>query len=171
MVNKQSRTKDILRLILSLLALILINYFGTFFFKRFDLTEERRFTLSEQTVNTLDSLTEEVIVKVYLEGDDLNAGFLRLQKEIREMLDEFEAYSSNNLSYEFVNPYSLNKDPDKVIEQLSRRGIQPTNLTVNTESGLKQQYIFPAATIYYKGKSLNVQLLKTECKPAHASII
>ena len=161
MVKKHSRTYDLFKLFVWLLVLVAINYVGSFFFTRLDLTEEKRFTLSDQTINTLDSLEEELIITVYLEGD-LNSGFVRLQKETKEMLDEFEAYADQGLTYEFVDPYSLNKDPNKVFEQLGKKGLQPTNVQLNTESGSEQQYLFPGAIIYYQGKSLPVQLLKSE---------
>lgn len=161
MVKKHSRTYDLFKLFIWLLVLVAINYVGSFFFTRLDLTEEKRFTLSDQTINTLDSLEEELIITVYLEGD-LNSGFVRLQKETKEMLDEFEAYADKGLTYEFVDPYSLNKDPNKVFEQLGKKGLQPTNVQLNTESGSEQQYLFPGAIIYYQGKSLPVQLLKSE---------
>jgi ABC-2 type transport system permease protein len=161
MVKKHSRSYDLFKLSVWLLVLVAINYIGSFFFTRLDLTEEKRFTLSDQTINTLDSLEEELVITVYLEGD-LDAGFLRLQKETKEMLDEFEAYADQGLSYEFVDPYSLNKDANKVFEQLGKKGLQPTNFQSNTESGSKQQYLFPGAIIYYQGKSFPVQLLKSE---------
>lgn len=161
MVKKHSKTFDLFKLLIWLLVLVAVNYIGSFFFTRLDLTEEKRFTLSDQTINTLDSLEEEIIIKVYLEGD-LNAGFVRLQKETKEMLDEFEAYAYQGLTYEFIDPYTINKDPNKVFDQLAKKGLQPTNVQINTESGTKQQYLFPGAIIYYQGKTLPVQLLKSE---------
>lgn len=161
MVTKHSKTFDLFKLLIWLLILIGINYLGSYFFTRIDLTEEKRFTLSDQTINTLDSLEDEITIKVYLDGD-LNAGFIRLQKETKEMLDEFEAYADNGFSYEFIDPYTINKDPNKVFDQLAKKGLQPTNVQINTESGTKQQYLFPGAIIYYQDKSLPVQLLKSE---------
>jgi ABC-2 type transport system permease protein len=132
-------------------------------FYRFDLTSEKRYTLSPATKNLLSKIDETVFVKVYLEGD-FPAGFKRLRNETREMLDEFRTYSNNNIEYEFINP---SENPDKkqqneVYKQLYDRGLQPTNLEVKEESGTSQQVIWPGALVSYKGREAPWQLLKTQ---------
>ncbi len=158
---KSVKTKDLSILAISLISLVIINIISSKLFWRFDLTEEKRYTLSDQTISILENLEEEVTVTVYLEGD-LNAGFVRLKKETQEMLDEFKAYAPGNLFYEFVDPYTLNKDPNKVFSQLAEKGLHPTNVVINTESGEQNQYLYPGAIVYYKNKTLPVQLLKSE---------
>lgn len=158
---KSIKSKDISNLIIGISCILLINYIGSMLFFRLDLTEEKRFTLSDQTIALLDSLDEELSIKVYLEGD-LNPGFLRLRNETEEMLQEFEAYANGNLVYEFINPYDLGGKPEKVFQDLANQGLQPTNLETKEEGGLKQQYIIPGALMYYQNRKLPIQLLKSE---------
>ncbi len=161
--NKRNKKRDIVALGLAIALLIMINYIGSFVFHRFDLTTEKRYTLSDVTKDLLKNLDDVIYVKVYLEGD-FPAGFKRLRNETKEMLDEFRTYSNNNIEYEFINP---SENPDKkqqneVYKQLYDKGLQPTNLEVKEESGTTQQIIFPACLVSYRGHELPWQLLKTQ---------
>jgi ABC-2 type transport system permease protein len=150
-------------LVLSIAIIVLLNFIGSFVFHRFDLTSEKRYTLSPTTIDMLEKLDDVVYVKVYLEGE-FPAGFKRLRNETREMLDEFRAYSKDNIQYEFINP---SENPDKkqqedVYRQLYQKGLMPTNLEVKEETGTTQQVIWPAALVSYKGREMPWQLLKQQ---------
>jgi len=77
-------------LLVVLMIIILLNFVGTFLFKRFDLTTEKRYTLSESTRKLLKSLDDVLYIKVYLQGD-FNPNFTRLKNETKELLDEFQS--------------------------------------------------------------------------------
>ena len=117
MTQKKStrKRKDITMLLVVLSILILLNFVGSFLFKRFDLTTEKRYTLSESTKKLLKKLDDVVYIKVYLQGD-FNPNFTRLKNETKEILDEFRAYSNNNLEYELINPLDnpSKEETDKV---------------------------------------------------------
>ena len=163
MNNKRNKKRDLVALGLAIALLIMLNYIGSFVFHRFYLTTEKRYTLSDATKELLKNLDDVVFVKVYLEGD-FPAGFKRLRNETKEMLDEFRAYSDNNIEYEFINP-SANSDKKQQNEfhkQLYDKGLDPTNLEVKEESGTTQQIIFPGAIVTYRGHDLPWQLLKMQ---------
>ncbi len=139
-----------------------MNFLGSFIFHRFDLTSEKRYTLSDVTKKILGDLNDVVYVKVYLEGE-FPAGFKRLSNETKEMLDEFRAFSNDNIEYQFINP-SLSadkKEQNDIYKQLYEKGLQPTNLEVKSETGTSQQILFPGAIVSYKGREVPWQLLKT----------
>ncbi|HEX8517929.1 MAG TPA: gliding motility-associated ABC transporter substrate-binding protein GldG [Bacteroidia bacterium] len=159
----KNKKRDITALGLSILVIVLLNFVASFVFHRFDLTSEKRYTLSPATKTLLGKLDETIYVKVYLEGE-FPAGFKRLRNETREMLDEFRTYSNNNIEYEFINP-SANPDKaqqNEVYKQLYDKGLQPTNLEVKEASGTSQQVIWPGALVSYKGSEAPWQLLKTQ---------
>ena len=153
---------SIFQLFIALVIIVLVNVLGSFVFHRFDLTSEKRYSLSPATKDLLENLDDVVLVKVYLEGE-FPAGFKRLRNETKEMLDEFRAYAGDNIQYEFINPSesSDEKKRNEVYRHLFKQGLQPTNLTVKEESGKKEQVIFPGAIFTYKGKDIPVQLLKS----------
>ena len=157
-----NKKRDILSLVLAVIILVLLNIVGSFVFHRFDLTSEKRYTLSDATKKLLGELNDVVYVKVYLEGE-FPSGFKRLRDETREMLDEFRIYSNDNVEYEFINPNASadKKQQLEIQQQLSNKGLIATNLEVKEESGISQQIIFPGAIVSYKGREVPWQLLKT----------
>ncbi|OFY83824.1 MAG: gliding motility-associated ABC transporter substrate-binding protein GldG [Bacteroidetes bacterium RIFCSPLOWO2_12_FULL_35_15] len=163
-MNKRNKKRDLTALGLAIIIVILLNFVGSFVFHRFDLTSEKRYTLSDATKNLLGDLNDVVYVKVYLDGDELNAGFKQLRTSTKEMLDEFRAYSNENIEYEFINP-SANPDKkqqNEVYKQLFNKGLQPFNVEDKTESGTTQQLVWPGAIVSYKGREMPWQLLKTQ---------
>lgn len=155
-------SRDIIQLALGIIIVILLNFIGTYFFHRFDLTSEKRFTLSPSSKELVKELDDVVFVRVYLEGE-FPAGFKRLRDKTREMLDEFRAQGKSKVEYEFINPSeSPNvEERQKIYQQLMKQGLQPTNLQVKDEAGTSQKIIFPGAIFSYKGREVPVQLLKS----------
>lgn len=153
------KRKNLIPLLLGLAIIILVNIISSFVFTRFDLTTEKRYSLSEATKDLLKEVDDIVYFKVYLEGD-FPAGFKRLRRETKETLDEYRAYNKN-IQYEFINP-SASEDIQtrkSIYEQLVNKGLNPTDLQVKSKGGMSKQIIFPGAIVSYKGKELPLQLL------------
>jgi len=163
MSNKRNKKRDLIALSLSIIILILLNFVASFLFHRFDLTSEKRYTLSDATKKLLSELDDVVYVKVYLEGD-FPSGFKRLRNETKEMLDEFRAYSNNNIEYEFINPSenSDKKQVEEVYKQLYKKGLQRFNLEDKTDEGTTEKLIWPGAIVSYRGHEVPWSLLKTQ---------
>lgn len=155
------KKKHWLKFIIGAIVLIVLNIAATQFFFRIDLTEDNRYTISDATKQVLENLDEQVFVTVYLTGD-LPASFKRLENSIREQLEEFEIYGGRNVRYVFSDPTAIadKQARNQFYQQLTDKGMQPTNL-VNKE-GEKQveKIIFPWALITYKNKEASVLLLK-----------
>ncbi len=151
-----------MQLVITVVIILLVNFISSRIFHRFDLTAEKRYTLSEETRMILRNLEDIVYIRVYLEGD-LPVGFSRLNTAIRELLDEFRVYAPQNLQYEFIDPA---EDPDPQIRrnlfnQLYGIGLQPTNVQVRAKDGsTSQKIVFPGAVISYKEADVAVNLLK-----------
>jgi len=162
MHKRNNRQKSLFRLAFGILVLFLLNLLVAKVYLRFDLTAEKRYTLSEGTIKTLQQLDDYAYFKVYLEGD-FPAGFKKLRNETRDMLEEFKACSPY-IEYTFVNPSGIaNKEKRKIlIQELVDKGLQPTNLHVNKKEGKSQILIFPSLIIQYKGKEIPVELLKSQ---------
>ncbi|MCF8258320.1 MAG: gliding motility-associated ABC transporter substrate-binding protein GldG [Flavobacteriales bacterium] len=161
MVNR-ARTRDLLQLVIVAGIIVAVNVLGGFFFARFDLTSEQRYTLTDTSKELLKSLDDVVYVKVYLDGD-MPAGFRRLRDRTRETLDEFRAFSGNRIEYIFINP---SDEPDEksrndLYRQLAKQGIAPTNIQIKGKDNVEQKLLFPGALLTYKGRDVALQLLKS----------
>jgi ABC-2 type transport system permease protein len=114
-----------------------------------DLTEEKRYTLTDGTKALLEKQEDIIFVRVLLEGE-FPAGFKRLQSATREMLEDFRSVSSY-VEYEFYNPNEGNADQVNTLrEQFKEEGILPVNLRVKGVEGTSTKSIFPYA-IFTKG--------------------
>lgn len=155
------RLESILYFLIGVFVIIIANQLSSRVFYRFDLTEEKRYTISEASKNILGNLEDAVYVDVYLEGD-MPAGVKRLQKSIRETLDEFKIYAGSNLQYRFINPSTAKsqKAKQEFYESLIKKGIQATNLYDNVDGKRTQTLIFPGAIITYGTKETGVTFLK-----------
>jgi gliding-associated putative ABC transporter substrate-binding component GldG len=141
-------------------ALILLNVFGSYFYKRFDLTSDKRFTLSEAAKNTLVSVDSPIVIDVFLKGN-FPPEFKRLQTETRQLLEEFSAYNSN-LKYEFINPLEGEENPAIIQEQLQQFGLTTAQVEVRENGKVSTEIVYPWALAYYKEKTVKIPLLKNQ---------
>jgi gliding-associated putative ABC transporter substrate-binding component GldG len=143
------KLKNTIFLIVGLLVLNLINQS---FYKRFDLTQDKRYTLSETTDIILSKVDQRLYITVYLEGD-FPSEFKRLQVETRQYLEELVAKNSN-IKIHFENP-------DNQREELIKKGMMPSQLTVEENGKLSEAIIFPWAEINYGEQTKIISLLPT----------
>lgn len=158
-----NRSDALLHLGLVLVILVLANVASQYAYFRWDLTSEKRYSISAPTKKLVKDLKDVVIVKVYL-GGELNAGFTRLKESTRNMLKEFQAYGGGNIEYEFIDPMAITNLEERkaLMTDLMQRGLAPTNLTTKSKSDTKQQLIFPGALVTYGGRELAVNLLENQ---------
>ncbi len=145
---------NLARITLFIGILVGINVIAAFMFFRWDLTQEKRYTISDATKKLLQNLEHQVVIKVYLTGD-FPAGFERLERAIQETLESFVDEGGSNVAYHFIEP----TDP-KLQEKLIEKGLIPTNLFANEEGKRTERLVFPGAVLVYEGKEYPVQLLK-----------
>ena len=141
-----------------LLFLFVINFFASRIHYRFDLTKEKRYTLSNATKNLLRSLDDEVSIDVFLKGD-FPAGFKKLANSTEEFLRALKDRNGAKVSYRFISPEDeVEGTGIKYGDTLVGLGANPINLSVQIKGGQQQKYIFPVALITYKGKQKLVKL-------------
>ncbi len=162
-ITKNKIFNSYLAQLLIVVAIIIgVNIISSNIFTRFDLTAEKRYTLSESTQNLLENVDDIVYFRVFLDGE-FPAGFKRLRRETKELLDEFRAYNKN-IEYEFINPSASEnvQERNDTYQLLMEQGLKPTDLQVKTKGGLDQQIIFPGALVSYKNNEMPVELLDAQ---------
>ena len=166
MENKRKSLKknQIITFLITLAVVVIVNVAGSRFFTRFDLTSEKRYTLSPTTKEILNNLDDYVYFKVYLDGD-FPAGFKKLRRETKEMLDEFRAYSKY-IDYEFIDPTESGEEAEimETYKQLYQAGLKPTDLNVqNSDGSSKQMVIWPGALVSYRNNTeIAIELLENQ---------
>ena len=141
------------KIIILFIAVIAINFIGSIAYKRFDLTKDKRYTLSETTRDILENITKPAFINVYLEGD-FPSEFKRLQTETKQHLEELKAINKH-IKFRFINPLDE-------AEELIKEGLQPSRLSVQEDGKVSEAIIFPWATIEYNNKVENISLLTNQ---------
>ncbi|MBF4464948.1 gliding motility-associated ABC transporter substrate-binding protein GldG [Flavobacterium sp. LC2016-12] len=155
---KASTQQNIKALGITVFVLIVLNVLGTLFFQRFDLTKDKRYTLSETSLQIVKQVRNPLSIKIYMQGD-LPADFRRLQQETKQLLEEFQAYN-NNIVFEFVNPMENEDESMEMVKSLYQKGLTPINITVDDKGKQSQAMVFPWAIAVYDSKEVNIPLLK-----------
>lgn len=152
---------DFLLLANGAVLLILLNLLASHYFFRLDLTEEKRFSIKEPTKQMLRELEGTVFVEVFLDGE-LNASFRRLQKSVRETLEEFRIYSDDKVQFVFTDPNTAisQKARNEFMQELAQKGVTPTNVVDPKDGQVTEKIIFPGALISYEGFETGVTVLK-----------
>jgi len=155
------KRQDLLRFAAIIGALLLLNFVAQRFFFRLDLTEEKRYTMSDATKKLLTNLKQPVTITVYLTGD-FPPNFRRLEQGVRETLNEMQVYGGGNLNFIFIDPSAAGTEEgrNKFYSTLFKKGLKPTNLGANENGKRVEKIIFPWAVVQAGGQTRNVLLLR-----------
>lgn len=139
--------------IVVLVALVAINLLVSYMVWRWDMTDDKRYSISAPTKALLQDLDAPLTITLLLDGE-MNAGFLRLQKATQELVEELGVYAAGG--------YQLLGAP----EQLTTNGygnLEPTVVHERTHKGqTAQTIIYPYAIVQYHDRSQVVTLLKNQ---------
>ncbi|WP_375587823.1 gliding motility-associated ABC transporter substrate-binding protein GldG [Flagellimonas aurea] len=143
-----------------IVAVVVINLLASFVYTRFDLTEDKRYTLSEPAVAVAQKFETPVIVDVLLDGN-IPAEFAKLKTETIQLLESFGTKNSN-IKYNLVDPMEDSENPQETVAQLQSLGLQPANVTVEENGKVSNELVFPWAMVNYNDQTVKVPLLKNK---------
>jgi gliding-associated putative ABC transporter substrate-binding component GldG len=150
--------------VITIAALVAINWLASMYHTRIDFTNEKRFTLSAPTKKVLQKLDDVVQVDVFLNGN-FPSGFKKLANSTTELLQEFKEVAGKKLQYRFISP-DENVEGTNVLwaDTLGALGFYPINLTSQIKEGQQQQNIYPVAFVHYKENILPVMIYQGKTK-------
>ncbi|WP_127140682.1 gliding motility-associated ABC transporter substrate-binding protein GldG [Flagellimonas marinaquae] len=143
-----------------IVAVVVINLLASFVYTRFDLTEDKRYTLSEPAVEVAQKFETPVIVDVLLDGN-IPAEFAKLKAETIQLLESF-ASKNSNIKYNLVDPLEDSENPQETVAQLQSLGLQPANVTVEENGKVSNELVFPWAMVNFNDQTVRVPLLKNK---------
>ncbi|MEO7922769.1 MAG: gliding motility-associated ABC transporter substrate-binding protein GldG [Chitinophagaceae bacterium] len=144
--------------LLLLVFLFAVNYLGSVLHARFDLTKEKRYTLSKATKELLKNLDDDVQIEVFLKGQ-FPAGFKKLAGSTGDFLQLLKDNNGSKIHYRFISPLDEMPGISTLYgDSLVHLGAIPINLTVQKEAGESSNIIFPVALLHYKGRQALVNL-------------
>ena len=136
---------------------LLIAFLGLNYLPKWDLTQDRRFTLSEPTRDVLAGLDQPIFVDVLLAGD-LPQSFQRLTQETQTLLNRYAL--ENELLISTLDPTQMAGTDPQLLDQLAEFGIQASQVTVKRNARQESVLLYPYALVTYGGRTVSVPLLK-----------
>jgi ABC-2 type transport system permease protein len=162
-LGKAEKQKGLFRWALLLIIVsivVLINIIGAFVYKRFDLTEDKRFSLSEGTINYLSdekNFKDRISLRIYLDGN-LPAEIKRFRNAIEDKLKEFKQHAGTRIEYVFEDPMVGSEEEQRFLfEEIydKGKGIIPMDLMFLKDGAQQQMMLWPGARIDYGGSTVN----------------
>jgi gliding-associated putative ABC transporter substrate-binding component GldG len=124
----------------------LINFLSTRRFVRSDLTEDKRYTISESTKKVLKRLDDIVTINAYFSTEP--ARVAQIRRSVRDVLDEYRAFS-NKLHINFIAP---SKDDEKEKQQLRFMGIPEVQVNVIEKDKAEVANVYMGVAVLYEDK-------------------
>lgn len=145
----------------TLLGLVFINYLVSSINWRIDFTEDKRYSLSTNTGEILESIDQPIFAEI-LFGGEFDAGPKRLQKSVVDLLSQFQDINSK-LRYELVDP--LEGTPEEVAERqknMAASGITYTSFTLPDDEQVTQRIAYPYVVFYRGEYGVPVEILEEQ---------
>lgn len=134
--------------ILILVALVVVNLLAWKVVYRWDMTNDKRYSISSATKGLLQSLESPLEITLFLDGE-LNAGFTRLKKATKEIVEELNVYAT----------IKVNENPSENYKQK----LEPIVIHERTHKGkTAQTTVYPYALVKYNERVQLVSLLKNQ---------
>ncbi len=147
-----------------LIILAGVNFLAAVYHSRYDLTKEKRFTLSGATKTLLNNIEDEITIEVFLKGD-FPAGFRKLAMAVDEFLQECKEQGNGKIKIKFTDPLKDLSDSaaNHFLDSMNYYYQIPA-YTLQAPSKVgdeqKQKLVLPGAIISYKDTTIAVNLLK-----------
>lgn len=132
-------------------ALIAVNFIASKIHSRFDLTEEKRYSLTSTTKELVRNLSADVVIDVFLKGD-FPSGFRKLSNSTEEFLSILKDENPARIKYRFISPDEHAGNGKTWGDSLRSAGIEPINLSVQVKAGEENKNIFPYALMHGNNK-------------------
>ncbi len=127
---------------------------------RFDLTQDKRYTLSPAAKEIIAEVRSPLFIDVFLKGS-FPPEFRRLQNETRQFLEEVTAYNSN-IIFNFIDPLAEGGDANAIAEEFYAMGMTPARLSVMESGRATESIIFPWAIANFREQTVTIPLLKNK---------
>jgi gliding-associated putative ABC transporter substrate-binding component GldG len=118
-------------------AILCLNVVGGRVFHRIDLTEDKLYTLSATSRQTVANLPDKMKVRAYI-SSNLQPQLAQIGRYVRDLLDEYAAASNGKLSWEVIDPLEgSDEERNQKKEELRKNKIEPITLQSVSEAKLE----------------------------------
>lgn len=156
---RSNKTIGVVSILITVAIIVVVNILSSFKYFRLDLTNDKVHTLSEKTINVIDSINGVMNIEVYLEDEGLTQDLLKLRKAIEEKLQDFKEVAGDKIKFTFINPSADEGTKEAFQKHLLETGLQDIVVDIKEDNSFKAINIWPCAKILYKETAANVQFI------------
>ena len=138
----RQKWKEISLLMLTLVVAVLVMMNAQRYFQRFDLTEDKIYTISEVSKNLFNEVDEQVTVTYYV-SDTLRT-VTQIPQQIEDLLYEYATYGRGKIQVSVVDP-----DKTGVAREIQDLGIQPRQIQVVEQNEQTYAQVYSGILIRY----------------------
>ena len=149
---------NFLRILFVFLGLLIIQIIASQINYRWDLTVDKRYSLSDESIAFIKPIKKSIRVDVFLNGK-LPQEYQRLRSETEILLQSVIA-QNDHFYYEFIDPYKGSINTEQLINEMSQYGLYPELVVENTNQVTEQSYVFPWMLLNYEDRTIRVSLLQ-----------
>jgi len=161
-MNKRKQA-ILVQTIIILGILLILNVISRNLYTFLDLTEDKRYTLTDSTLKLLDEVEDPIYFDVLLAGD-LPSGYTRLQNRTKEVISQLKS-ANPQIEFRFRDPSDgTMEEVNGMRKNLAEDGIYPVNLIVMEDDQKVEKLIYPYALMQFGAKSLSINLMEGQIK-------
>lgn len=139
-----------------IVGLVLLNLISRNVFKRIDLTDNKMYSLSESSKNIVSKVDDILTMKIYF-SENLPNELGNTRRFLQDILEEFSAYSDDNIRFYFNNPES----DDDLKEQATKDGIQPVQMQVIENDKVEIKKVYLGMVLLFEDKKETIPVIQT----------
>lgn len=161
-MSKKTTLSLVGKIATAVFILILVLCVSSSFHIRYDLTEEKRYTLADATEQVLSNLEDTIRVTVYLDGE-MPLSFINMRRDVSDLLQEFKEIAGDKFLIRFMDPQEIG-DAKNFKHTLARLhdtyGLTPYTIQEEDETGkLTQRYIIPGIIVSTSKRYVSINML------------
>ncbi len=130
-IKNKKNYDSYIKLGIYLIVILLINVVSLNLFFKKDLTNNKLYSLSEASIESVSTLKEPMMIKIFF-SKNLPAPWNNIEPYLHDLLNEYKDNASNDFNYKFYPIDSkqgeLSKNAEKNRKEASDYGINPINL-------------------------------------------
>ena len=147
-----------LRILFVFLGVLLIQILASQSSNRLDLTADKRYSLSPESVAFIKPIEKPIRIDVFLNGK-LPQEYQRLRSETEVLLQSVVA-QNDRFYFEFIDPYKGASNSEQLMDEMSQYGLFPELVVENSNQVTEQSYVFPWMILNYENRTVRVSLLQ-----------
>jgi len=151
-----SKKNFIIYSIVLFVALIVFNMISRNMFFRWDLTDNKMYSLSKSSKSVVSKIDDLMTLKVYF-SNNLPGEYGNNRRYLQDILEEYAAYSDGNLTFEFYEP----ETDEDLQADAQKSGVQPVQLQVIENDKVEVKRVYMGLVFMYEDEREVIPVIQT----------